>query len=135
MGGFSITLLFTRNKNSEPGALISCSTSGEFFPYYFRDWKDAVHYINWSQNLKNDGFNEWCEQYGYEDDDECFNGDLNEFSMISDSNNKKNSEWTIFVHDNYIRYVDQNTDMNKISVWSDTIDINTSIVYDNDKEI
>jgi hypothetical protein len=120
MGGFSINLLFTRNNCHEPGALISNNTSGEYLPYHFYDWRDAVHYINWSQNLKNDNFDEWCDKYGYSEN-ESFEGNLNEFRSYSTENN---NEWTIFVNDDIIQFVNENTDLNKISVWNNIIDCN-----------
>ena len=91
----TITVLFSKKKEIEPPAILQCNKSGEYLPFYFFDWRDAIHYIQWCEkNNKNNGgdesFDEWKELYGY-DEEEKFQGDLNEFKC------KKNdkSKWEV----------------------------------------
>jgi hypothetical protein len=123
MGRKTIALLFIRKNehNDQPGALICDDTSGEFYPWTFYDWREAVHYIVWAnKNINQDTYTIWCEQYGYYDE-ECFVGNLNEF--------KGTDEWYVFINDDIVQTVDNNTDMNNISVWSNTINISTQIKF------
>jgi hypothetical protein len=82
MGGLSIILLFENNKNIEPGGIIQCDTTGAFYSFEFYNWRDAIHYIKWTYfnnvELLDKTFLKWSEIYGYNEDEE-FNGDLNEF--------------------------------------------------------
>jgi hypothetical protein len=112
MGGTSITLLFSTDKNTEPPGILQCDTSGEFYPFYFNDWRDAVHYIQWCKQQNNgrehNMFNKWSKLYGY-DEDETFIGDLNEFKT------NESDSWCVWVHD---RTIDSNVDLNTLSVWN-----------------
>jgi hypothetical protein len=120
MGRTTVTLLFTRKENkNQPGAILCDDTSGEFYPWVFYDWRDAVHCINWTKKLNHDTYILWCEQYGYYDE-ECFLGDLNEF--------RGEDEWVIFINDDIMQSVDNTTDMDNISVWTNTINISTQIL-------
>jgi hypothetical protein len=87
-----VILLFDRDKNKEPPGILQCDSSGEYFPYYFFDWRDSIHYLLWcnATNKKFDmvkNYNEWCTTYGY-DENELFNGDLNEFRSSIDKSDE-----------------------------------------------
>lgn len=88
MTRLTVSLLFVKNMKFEPPAILQCDTSGEFFPFFFNDWRDAVHYLFWCRkNEKNcremEIYNEWSDLYGY-NEEEKFTGDLNEFKKIDD---------------------------------------------------
>lgn len=109
----TVTLLFTKDKSEEPPGILQCDTSGEYYPHYFYDWRDAVHYIQWCLNhgkYGHEAFSQWSEQYGY-DEDETFNGDLNEFRNSDDP-------WMVFTS---VGVITGDMDLNDVSVW--TIDI------------
>lgn len=110
----TITLLFTKDKSKEPSGILQCDTSGEYYPYYFYDWRDAIHYIQWCLNQNKHGhksFKQWSEIYGY-DEDETFNGDLNEFRNCNDP-------WIIFTS---IGVVTGDMYLNTLSAWTFDID-------------
>lgn len=114
MGGKSITLLFIKDKKLQPGAIICDATSGEYHSQYFFDWRDAIHFIGFFnkdrtiENNRTPNFDEkfelWSMKYGY-DEDEKFNGNLNEF-MCNDID-----------YFTTIGIIEQNTDLNIISAW------------------
>jgi hypothetical protein len=115
----TITLLFTKNKSEEPPGILQCDTSGEYYHYYFYDWRHAVHYFQWSLNKRESEtqlFREWSTTYGY-DEYESFTGDLNEFRVSEDP-------WIIFTS---IGTVKGDMDLNTISAWTFDIDY---ILYD-----
>ncbi len=83
MTRLTVQLLFSRDQSTQPGAILQCDTSGEYFPFNFFDWRDAIHYLLWAETRKNNPrkqktFSSWCEIYGYDSDEE-FNGNLNQF--------------------------------------------------------
>jgi hypothetical protein len=82
MGYLSLVLLFSKTQSSEPAAILQCGTSGEYFPFYFVDWREGVHYLFWcdsngSNPREHDSFDTWGSAYGY--DEEEFIGNLDEF--------------------------------------------------------
>ncbi len=110
-----VTLIFTKNRDVEPPAILQCDTSGEYFPFYFFDWRDAIHYYQWCQHnnkeySQHDTFQEWCELYGYDENEE-FNGDLNEFKCNKNDENK-------CIMDTTNGIVSGSTDLNKKSAWN-----------------
>lgn len=118
MAGLTVTLLFSKDKNKEPPGILQCDTSGEYFPFYFYDWRDVIHYIQWTNDnfIKKDKkynetklYEEWSKKYGYDDEEE-FTGDLNEFRCDKNDPNK----WTVFTT---LKNIDGSKNLNKISVW------------------
>jgi hypothetical protein len=111
MGRTTVILLFSQDKNKEPPGLLQCDTSGEYYPYYFNDWRHAVHYIQWCVHQNNRCtdimFNEWGKLYGYDEEEE-FNGDLNEFKT-----NDKDS-WGVWVCG---KIITADMDLNTVSAW------------------
>lgn len=110
----TVTLLFTKNNKSEPPAILQCDKSGEYFPFYFFDWRDSIHYLLWCESIgynfkEHKTFNEWSDKYGY-DSDEKFSGDLNEFRC------KKNKQDKISI-DTTICTISEYTNLNKKSAW------------------
>ncbi len=84
MTRLTVQLLFSKDQTIQPGAILQCDTSGEYFPFNFFDWRDSIHYLLWAETQEFDPreqttFGAWCDIYGYESDEE-FNGDLNEFA-------------------------------------------------------
>jgi len=112
MGGTTITLLFSTDKNEEPPGILQCDTTGEFYPFIFNNWRDAIHYIQWCKQQNNgreyDMFNKWSKLYGY-DEEETFIGDLNEFKT-DDSDS-----WCVWV---YGKTIKSDIDLNTVSVWN-----------------
>lgn len=110
----TVVLLFSKDKNIEPGGILQCDTSGEYFPFNFRDWRDGVHYIQWCLHNKkkysHESFNIWSELYGYDDEEE-FTGDLNEFRC------KKSDEykWIVFTS---CCEINGSTNLKKKSAWN-----------------
>lgn len=84
-------------------------------PFYFYDWRDAIHYIQWKKNYdikKHDEtklFQEWSKKYGYDDEEE-FTGDLNEFRCEKNNPDK----WTVFT---FFTNINGSKNLNKISAW------------------
>lgn len=116
MGRKIVTLLFSKDKNSEPEAILQCDTSGEYLPFYFFDWRDSIHYIQWclNNNLSSadiKSFEQWGKKYGYNDKEE-FNGNLNEFRC--DENDNDNDEWVVFTT---IGDIDGSKNLKKLSAW------------------
>ena len=78
---YSITLIYDKS------AILQINKTGEYLPYYFAYWKDAVHFSVWeSINYSNEyntckTYRIWYELYGY-DNNEKFYPKLkyNEFS-------------------------------------------------------
>lgn len=108
----TITLLFSKDQSNEPPGILQCDTSGEYYPHYFYDWRDAIHYINWRNSLNTNElehklFHKWSVLYGY-DEDEKFNGNLNEFRTDED-------EWMIFTS---IGTITCDMDLNTLSAWT-----------------
>ena len=88
-------LLFSNDKNLEPPAILQCDTSGEYLPFYFYDWRDAIHYLQWCNANKllteeHNSYKEWSEIYSYNEEE--FVGDLNEFRCDKNDSNK----WIVF---------------------------------------
>lgn len=115
----TIVLLFTTDKTIEPSAILQCDTTGEYFPFVFNDWRDAIHYLKWSEsknynNGKSKTYQKWCDKYGYSEEEE-FTGNLNEFnSDDSDDSNDSDDCSTIFTS---IMDIDENMDLTKLSAW------------------
>lgn len=116
MGRSNIVLLFTKNKSREPEAIIQDDTSGEYYPFYFKDWRDAVHFLQYVYLKKKslvtmELFKSWSEKYGYHEEDE-FIGDLNEF-------HKKWKKNKILISTNVGDFqYSSSLDFSKISIWS-----------------
>ena len=124
MGGLSIILLFANNKNIEPGGIIQCDTTGAFYSYEFYDWRDAIHYIKWTYfnnvELSDKTFLKWSEIFGYDEDEE-FNGDLNEFKY----DNLVSTNIGMFKNIN-------NVDLKIISAWTCKFDDELCFIQDNE---
>ena len=109
MGRLIITLLFSKDTNTEPPCILKCDTSGEYLPYYFMSWKDSIHYLSWAQftnkEPRKDLTHTLWKQLFCNDDDE-FTGDYNQFRP----------QGLLFVSNGYI--IDTTDDLNKISVWN-----------------
>ena len=109
----SIVMLFSKDITREPPGIFQCNKSGEYFPFYFFDWRDGVHFIQWCKHTNvmesTKSFNMWCKKYGY-DENEIFNGDLNEFKYDNDI------YIDVFGPDTPIEICDD-YDLNKMSVW------------------
>lgn len=117
MSKLEVTLLFCKDRTTQPPAILQCDTSGEYFPYFFVDWRDGVHYIYWckvnSLNPKqNSIFNKWSKINGYEEEGE-FIGNLNEFIDRPD-------EITVFTS---IGVVNSSENLQCKSAWDDSMKI------------
>ena len=84
MTRLTVTLLFSKNKTKEPPGILQCYSSGEYFPFYFYDQKDVIHYIQWTNNYHENNnkinnkiklFQKWSNKYDY---DQILTDDLNE---------------------------------------------------------
>jgi hypothetical protein len=127
MTRLTVQLLFSRDQSTQPGAILQCDTSGEYFPFNFFDWRDAIHYLLWTETQKinprkQETFSSWCEIYGY-DSDEKFNGDLNEFGKFDNLP-------TIFTS---IGSSDLFEKLDKLDAWADNED-NDDNDYYNDED-
>jgi hypothetical protein len=106
--GYFIVLRFERSRSSEPSAILQDDTTGNYLPYDFYDWRDAIHYLNWvySKSLsvyKQRTFDRWATSYGYMEEEE-FSGDLNE-----------NRKLTV---DTSIGIIPHTIDINNLSAWT-----------------
>ena len=113
MGRATVTLLFSLDVTQEPPAIIQDDTSGEYYPYYFNNWKHAVHYLLWCRKNDKDPGNKshrlWDNKYISDEDDYEFIGDLNEF---------RNEDLGVIFVGNGLDW-EQGTDMLNISAWKD----------------
>lgn len=112
----SIVLLFTKDTSSEPCGILQCDKTCEYYPFYFLDWRDGIHFLRWCEynkkkKLTQQVFNEWCIKYGYDENEE-FNGDLNEFRCEKTEPNK----WYITTS-HLENPIDGSCDLTKLSVW------------------
>jgi hypothetical protein len=112
MTRLTVQLLFSRDCNTQPGSILQCDTSGEYLPFNFFDWRDAIHYLLWAETRGTDprnhtNFSSWCEIYGYDSDEE-FNGNLNEFSTLT-------TLPTIFTS---IGSFESSQDLDKLDAWT-----------------
>ena len=111
MGRLTITLLFCK-PTEEPPAILQCDKSGEYFPFHFQVWKDALHYLSWAEQFneeprKHESYELWCEEFGYYDEEE-FRGDHN------DINNTPDCTW--FLSNGGI--VEGTDNLKMLSVWT-----------------
>jgi hypothetical protein len=130
MGRITVNLLFEKDFTKQPAGILQCDTSGEFLPYVFFNWLDAVHFLIWKQNKSSlqieTAYYDWCETYGY-DTDEKFNGNLNEFHTNNDSNCQ--NDWIIFTS---VGVVTSYMDLTTLSAWNFPIDNNKDLDSDQD---
>ena len=93
----TVYLLFTKNKNEEPGAILRFDKTNKFYDGNFYSWKDAIHFLGYyehkmNMNMKineniysidflNKIYNKWFNKYGYNHFEE-FIGNSNEFINI-----------------------------------------------------
>lgn len=127
MGYLSLVLLFSKNQSTQPPAILQCGTSGEYFPYFFVDWRDGVHYIFWCEsNSKeprlDESFETWRSAYGYDEEEE-FVGNLNEFVSSSSSD-----PFSVFTS---IGSISSTDDLNSKSAWDDSVKVEE---YDSDSD-
>jgi len=54
MTRLTVQLLFSRDQNVQPGSILQCDTSGEYLPFNFFDWRDAIHYLLWAETQGTD---------------------------------------------------------------------------------
>lgn len=109
MSGISVVPLYT--KKGEPPAILHYDKSGEYYSYFFENWKEAVHFVAWIEIQENDKnekketeiyFKEWRDKYF--DENEEFIGDLNEY---------QNKDIYIYVFDFLI---DGKSDLKNLSI-------------------
>lgn len=113
MGGKTITLLFTKDRSTEPAAILQDHTCGEYHDYY-NDWRWAVHFmiyygINKRKMEMNSIYKSWrCK---YINEEEEFSGDLNEFA---------DQEWFVSTTVGDFENDPKNPiDVEKLSAWGD----------------
>ena len=113
MSRLGLICLFCKNKEEEPRAVIQSTITGYIGAFIFNSWKDSVHYLLWcnkynKNGLNDDIFNEWCDKYGYYEDEE-FIGNYNEFRTDG-----LEFQWKLA--DNI--YFRSNDDLEKACIWT-----------------
>jgi len=62
----SVLLLFSKNKKTEPEAVIRSDSSNELFQHIFNDWRYAVHFIKYYKTLElsvDEAYDKWESLY------------------------------------------------------------------------